>query len=207
MPRPRSLTESAIAEAALAIIDNDGTAQLSMRAVAEALGVGTMSLYRYVRDRDQLEGLVVDAVLGAAIIPPPSDKPWRERIVVLAERVRHTIRAHPAVVPLLLTRRHASLASVRWGEAMLEALAAAGFAGEARAVAFRTLLSFLIGSVQVDYYGPLGGPGTASLAALPENEFPQLSQTARAARRLSPERAFREGLSLLLDGITQRVGR
>jgi len=64
MPRPRSLTQAAIAAAALAVIDRDGVAGLSMRAVAAELGTGTMSLYRYVADRDELERWVVDLVLA-----------------------------------------------------------------------------------------------------------------------------------------------
>ncbi|MFD0664655.1 TetR/AcrR family transcriptional regulator [Thermocatellispora tengchongensis] len=72
MPRPRSLTETEIAAAALAVIDRDGLDALSMRAVAKQLGTGTMSLYRYVEDRAQLETLVVDLVLGSVdyTLPP-----------------------------------------------------------------------------------------------------------------------------------------
>ena len=75
MPRPRSLTPDQIAAAALAVIDRDGLDALSMRTVARQLGIGAMSLYRYVTDRDQLEDLVVDLVLGAVDISLPSIRP------------------------------------------------------------------------------------------------------------------------------------
>jgi AcrR family transcriptional regulator len=66
VPRPRSLTPDQLAVAALAVIDRDGLAGLTMRAVATQLGVSTMGLYRYVRDRRELEALVVELVLGAS---------------------------------------------------------------------------------------------------------------------------------------------
>src|SRR5260370_32708785 len=55
----RSSTNAAIAAAALAVLDRDGVAGLSMRSVAAELRVGTMSLYRYVSDRPELERLVL----------------------------------------------------------------------------------------------------------------------------------------------------
>ncbi|MYR02034.1 helix-turn-helix domain-containing protein, partial [Streptomyces sp. SID6139] len=65
MPRPRSLSHDQLAAAALTVLDRDGLAALSMRAVAKELGMSTMALYRYVRDRDELELLVVEFVLAA----------------------------------------------------------------------------------------------------------------------------------------------
>ena len=63
MPRPRSLTPRRLAQAALGVLDRDGAAGLSMRAIATELRLSTMGLYRYVTDRDDLERLVVDLVL------------------------------------------------------------------------------------------------------------------------------------------------
>ena len=71
MPRPRSLTPDQLASAALAVLDREGLAGLSMRAVAKELGMSTMALYRYVDDREELEGLVVERVLSAVDTTPP----------------------------------------------------------------------------------------------------------------------------------------
>jgi AcrR family transcriptional regulator len=151
VPRPRSLTDAGIAAAALAVIERDGIAGLSMRAVATEMGVGTMSLYRYVDGRDQLEGLVIGLVLDAVDTRVPAGAPWEEQVTTLVGRVWEVVRAHPAVVSLLLTRRHGSEGTLRWGEAMLAALAEGGFAGEERAIAFRALLSYVLGAVQVEH--------------------------------------------------------
>ncbi|MGA6162123.1 TetR/AcrR family transcriptional regulator [Amycolatopsis magusensis] len=201
MPRPRSLTPARIATAALAVLDRDGLAALSMRAVAGELGMGTMSLYRYVEDRDQLEGLIVELVLGGIDLELPPRASWRGRLTTLAERMRAAVGGHPAVVPLLLTHRHRAPSSARWGEAVLGVLTDAGFTGKRRVVAFRVLIGYLLGALQAEHLGPLSGPGTDALAALPPAEFPWLSETARDARRLGADEEFRGGLAVVLQGM------
>lgn len=201
MPRPRSLTHDQIAAAALAVIDRDGPAGLSMRAVGSELRMSTMALYRYVRDREQLEGLVVAGVLASAELATPPEAPWTERLTLLVERVRAAVAAHPSVVPLLLLHRHDSAASLAWGEAMLGVLTEAGFSGVQRVVAFRALLSYLIGALQVEHLGPLSGTGTVAIAGLPPADYPHLAATARDARSVAPEQEFGQGLAILLRGL------
>ncbi|MGY0237069.1 TetR/AcrR family transcriptional regulator [Longispora urticae] len=200
MPRPRSLTHADIATAALAVLDRDGPAALTMRAVATELGVGTMSLYRYVTDREQVESLVVDAVLaGVDDRPPPGD--WTGRVTALCGRIRVAVGAHPAVVPLLLVHRHTSVGTVRWGESVLSVLTGAGFAGAARVTAFRSVLSYVLGALQVEHLSPLSGGGTAALARLPRSEYPTLSATAVDARDVTADQQFDVGLAALLHGL------
>ncbi|MGV0851035.1 TetR/AcrR family transcriptional regulator [Mycolicibacterium phlei] len=200
MPRPRSLTHRQIAAAALEVVDTDGLAALSMRTVARRLDIGTMSLYRYVADRDGLEALVVDHVLETVDLRVPSGSA-RHRISVLAERVRGAAVQHPAVVPLVLAHRHRTPASMRWGEVVLRVLADAGYTGKRRVYAFRALLAYVFGALEVDHYSPLAGPGTRALADLPADEFPLLSQTATAAHGISAADEFRRGLEIVLRGL------
>ncbi|HVV13172.1 TetR/AcrR family transcriptional regulator [Amycolatopsis sp.] len=200
MPRPRSLTHSQIAVAALAVLDRDGLDGLSMRAVAKELGVGTMSLYRYVTDRGQLEGLIVDVVLRSVPLDLPAKASPHRRLVLLAERVREAVGAHSAVVSLLLTHRHLSTGSRQWGEVVLRVLADAGFTGEKRVIAFRAYLSYLMGAMRTGYFSPLSGTGTDVLTELPEDEYPVLAETARHARGITASEEFRQGLDLLLAG-------
>ena len=201
MPRPRSLSLPQVAEAALAVLDREGAAGLSMRAVAAELNLSTMGLYRYVADRDELERLVVDHVLADLDLTAPAEQPWRERLTWLVHRGRSAVMRHPAAIPLLLTHRQDSLHSLRWGESMLGVLAEAGFQDIERAVAFRALLSYLFGALQVQSHGPLGGAGTAVLAELPLDRFPNLARTAQAARGIDPDDEFRAGLEILLRGL------
>lgn len=208
MPRPRSLTPALLAKSALAVIERGGPSALSMRAVADELGMGTMSLYRYVQSREQLEALVIDLVLDPAQGGPELDvsraKSWIDKATELAVRAHAVATAHPALTPLLLARRHASVHSLRWGEALLGVLAEAGFAGERRAIAFRTIVAYIFGAVQLQQLARLGGKGTAAIAALPREEFPLLAETARSARKISADAEFLSGLKLVLRGITAK---
>ncbi|MGW2324864.1 TetR/AcrR family transcriptional regulator [Streptomyces sp. NPDC001700] len=202
MPRPRSLTPGQISAAALTVIDRDGLAGLSMRTVAKELGLSTMALYRYVQDRDELERLVVELVLGAVDTePPPPDEPWRERVEVMMRRLRNAVGAHPEVVPLTLAHRHRSPSVLRHAETVLAILTEAGFTGERRVIALRSLLGYVIGAIQLEHLGPLSGEGTVAVAALPPDEFPYMSETARHARSVSAEREFIGGLTVLLRGL------
>ncbi|MFC4908433.1 TetR/AcrR family transcriptional regulator C-terminal domain-containing protein [Actinomadura gamaensis] len=201
MPRPRSLTQPQLAAAALAVIDRDGLAALSMRAVAKELGMSTMALYRYVDGREELEGLVVERVLSGVDTAPPPDGPWRERLAALVERIRLAVAAHPEAIPLTPAHRHRSPALLRWSETVLGVLADAGFGGDARIIALRGVTAYIIGAIQLEHLGPLSGPGTDVIAALPDDEFPRMAAAGRRAREISSHEEFRRGLDLILDGI------
>lgn len=201
MPRARSLTLTVIADAALRVLDAEGVAGLSMRTVAGELGIGTMSLYRYVSDRDQLEAVIVERVLGGIDFKLTPRLRWDKRIRTLLERMRATVAEHPELIPLVVSRRHMERSSLQLGEALLEALTEAGFAGRRRAVALRALLGYTIGALQFQHLGPLAGPGTQQIAKLPEAQYPLLAETARSAQQLSAEEEFRGGLDLLLRGL------
>lgn len=206
MPRPRSLTLPTIADAALHVLSAEGSAGLSMRSVANELGVGTMSLYRYVSDREQLEAAVVERVLAQVDLKVDPRMRWDKRIRVLLERVHSAVAEHPAVVPLLVSRRHLERGSLQLGEALLGALSETGLNGKRRVIALRALLSYTIGALQFQRWGPLAGPGTHQLAQLPEAHYPLLAETARQAQQLSAFEEFRGGLELLVRGLRGRRG-
>jgi AcrR family transcriptional regulator len=204
MPKPRSLSPDHLAAAALTVIERDGAFGLSMRTVAQELGVGTMSLYRYVQSRKQLEALVVDLVLKDLDLDVTRQRTWIDKATALAQRAHAVATAHPAVARLLLARRHASIHSLRWGETLLAVLADAGFTGQRRAIAFRSIVAYVFGAVQLQQLGPLDGKGTEAIAALPRQDFPLLAETARSARRISPDIEFLSGLKLVLGGIAAK---
>lgn len=201
MPRPRSLTPDAVAAAALAVLDRGGLGSLSMRNVARELGVSTMALYKYVTDRAELEQLIVEAVLSPVVVDVPGQTPWNERVALLVERVRDAAGAHPEAVPLLLTHRHTSHRTLQWIEAMLGVLTDAGFTDTGRVIAQRTLVNYLVGTIQADHLGSLAGAGTGAMTALPASEFPHLVRTARTARDVEPDEEFRRGLTILIEGL------
>ncbi|WP_280494799.1 TetR/AcrR family transcriptional regulator [Nocardia farcinica] len=201
MPRPRSLTGADLVRAALAVIDRDGLSALTMRAVAKELGMATMALYRYVPDRDGLERLIVDSLFESVDVCVPADTPWRERVILLLDRLRAAVAAHPETVPLLLAHRQSSPTSLRWMEAMLGVLTEAGFDGAERVIAQRTLVAFLLGFLQNEHYASVRGRGTAVIAELPEADYPHLTATARTALRIAPDEEFRGGAQIVLRGL------
>src|SRR5438874_1240559 len=71
-----TLTHPQIAEAAVALADAEGLAAVSMRRLAEQLGVSTMALYRYVANKDELLELMIDAVGDGVWLEVPTA--WRE---------------------------------------------------------------------------------------------------------------------------------
>ena len=93
--RPR-FTREQIASVALAIADAEGFEAVSMRRVAADLGAGTMSLYYYLRSKDDLVALMDDALLGESLIPDddlPDD--WRAALAAIARRTREVFLRHP----------------------------------------------------------------------------------------------------------------
>jgi AcrR family transcriptional regulator len=201
MPRSRSLTTDTIAAAAIAVVDRDGYATLSMRTVARELGMSTMALYRYLDDRGELERLIVDHMWAPVSVDVPADGPWNGQITILTGRVRDTAKAHPETVPLLLRHRHSSRRSLEWIEAMLGVLTGAGFTSSARVIAQRTIVNYLVGAIQAERLAALDGAGTTAMAALPRTEFPHLHDIARTAGKLTPDTEFRRGLAIILKGL------
>lgn len=94
--KPR-FTRDDIAEAAIRIADAEGFDAVSMRRIAAELDAGTMTLYHYIRTKDELFSLIIDAFMGEVILPADSDLPssWRAAMTVIARRSRDAIRRHP----------------------------------------------------------------------------------------------------------------
>jgi DNA-binding transcriptional regulator YhcF (GntR family) len=84
----------AIVAAGIAVADAEGLAALSMRRVAAELGAAPMSLYRHVRDKDELVLQMMDTAISQVTLPePPAD--WREGLEIAARALWTTFRRHP----------------------------------------------------------------------------------------------------------------
>jgi AcrR family transcriptional regulator len=94
--RPR-FTREEITRTAMRIADTDGFDGLSMRRLAAELDAGTMTLYHYVRTKDEVLSLVVDAVMGEVVLGPDEPVPahWRAAVTTIARRTRAAILRHP----------------------------------------------------------------------------------------------------------------
>jgi AcrR family transcriptional regulator len=92
--RRPSLSRQRIAATGLRIATEEGFEALSMRHVAAALGTGAMTLYNYVRTKDELLALMHDELMAQILVP---DLPthWREALTAIARRSREVLIRHP----------------------------------------------------------------------------------------------------------------
>jgi AcrR family transcriptional regulator len=162
-----------ILDQALALVDEHGLAAMSMRAVAERVGLTSMALYPYVGGKDALLDGLVDLLhieLGAACAQLDVDPPaveWQHRLRALGRAVRGLAHAHPGAFPLLLNRP-AAAASASWLTAALRGvLHDAGVGPQDVPRLARMICAFLLGYGTGEVTGGL--PATA--AADPSSEF------------------------------------
>lgn len=208
MGRPPKFTREQVQAAALAIVDQQGVAALTMRALATSLGTGPMTLYNHVTDREHLDVLVVDAVVSQVRWTLTAHADWPDDVRTIATALWQVLRAHPHVVPLVAARRSRSPAMLGVVEALLGALARSGRSDADLLVAFRAVTALVMGFAQVELAGPLslgnGDPAELVIARfrrLPAADYPRLIEIAVAASSSDPEVEFREGLALLLNGL------
>jgi AcrR family transcriptional regulator len=201
-------TTDEIAAAALGIVDEAGLGALSMRSLAAALGTGPMTLYNYVRDKEGLEELVVSAVVAEVQVPGAGGD-WQQDVYAIAEAMWRGIRAHPAAIPLVLTRRTSSATGFAAVDALIAGLGRAGLDDRDRLAAFHAVLGLVVGAAQAELAGPLtrgrdAADAAARIGSVAGSTFSHVDALSRVAMQTSVEEDFERGLKMLLDGIASR---
>jgi hypothetical protein len=159
-----------------------------------------MTLYNYVADKEGLEELVVAAIVAEVLLPDPTDD-WQHDAYAIASAMWSSVRAHPAAIPLVLTRRMSSATGFAAADALIAALTRAGLDDRDRLSAFHALLGFVTGAAQADLAGPLVAARIGSVAG---SDFPNVEALSEVAKRTTVEEDFDRGLRMLLDGIATR---
>lgn len=144
VPRPALISREDILAVTLGLADEQGLAAVTMRAVAARLGVTAMSLYRHVRDKDDLLDGLVERLL-ADLVLPDDRLPPEERLHELATSLRQTAARHPAAFPLLLGRPVATEAALAVREVGYKALRETGVPDELLPRVERLISTFVIG--------------------------------------------------------------
>jgi AcrR family transcriptional regulator len=201
-------TTDEIAAAALAIVDEAGLAALSMRALAAALGTGPMTMYNYVAGKEGLEGLVVAAVVADVSVPAPT-KDWQHDVHAIATQMWLGVRAHPAAIPLVLTRRMASATGFAIVDALVAALGRAKLTERDTLAAFHAVFALVTGAAQAELAGPMTGgaaEAAARIGAVAGADYPHIAALSKVASTTSVVDDFDGGLRMLLDGIASRGG-
>ena len=202
------LTRERIARAGLALADRDGVDGLSMRRLAEKLGVGTMTLYGHFRDKQDLLDAVNDAAIAEAEIPRLRGS-WRQRIQQLIAHSRELFSRHPCVVEIWARQPVLGTGALRWVEAGLETLEDAGFEPEEAVKAFRLLVVYTYGFTL--FSRPRADTAArektrAALASLSGELYPRLREAAAPfAAAMASDEAFAFGLDRILDGFEAQL--
>lgn len=103
-PKP-GLSVERVVRAAIEVADAEGLSALSMRRVAERIGLSTMSVYTYVPGKGELIDLMLDEVMGEAIGPDETGGGWREELELVARRNRELYHRHPWVLQVAMMSR------------------------------------------------------------------------------------------------------
>jgi AcrR family transcriptional regulator len=208
--RPRLTRERVVTEA-LAVIAEDGVPALTMRSLAARLGVVPGAVYHHVRNKEQLQDLLLDGVLAEVEFDLGSSLHWTEQLKVLAHRLRRVLEAHPGVAGILKTRDPLGPHSLALAEAFLSPLLATGFADREAGLAFFLLVDYTIG------FAVSGTPTSVNeqrvrdpavraqlhqfFRSLPPDRFPALVAVGEHVWVDNRDERFTAGLDVLMAGL------
>jgi TetR/AcrR family tetracycline transcriptional repressor len=146
VPR-NTLSRAAVVKAALDLIDAEGLEALTMPKLAQRLGVGTMSLYRHVRDKDDLIDAVAEHVMGDIRVPGGAPDDWQGRVVGYVRLLRNAAIAHPALSRIVSDRGLTNGPVFDQLEDAHRILLAAGFSDSDAVRTVYSLLTYVLGFV------------------------------------------------------------
>jgi AcrR family transcriptional regulator len=221
-PRQK-VTVDQVVDSAIAIADDEGLDALSMRSVAERLGIGAMSLYTYVESKSQLIELMVDQVTAELPTEVDTTVSWRERLERMARLSWHHYRGHPWLLLIDTTRAPLGPGISRRYEYQLQCIEGIGL-GDLDMDAVITLLTgFVAGAARAAIDTERGRASGQTDEEWWEANLPVLERAMRdedypVAGRVGttvgqayglgdPEISFEFGLARLLDGVEAYVAR
>jgi AcrR family transcriptional regulator len=213
----RGLTLEAIVAAGIEVAAADGVGALSMARIAKQLGVGTMSLYRYVAAKDELLTLMVDTALGP---PPPLPQPggWRAGLTAWCDGLRDVYRLHTWSLRVPISGPPLGPNNVAWLDRALDALTETPLREQDKLSCVLVLSGFVRNDATLTADFAAGSdneavmPGYGALVAqiTSAEEFPSLHR-AIASGALDDEDdldiEYLFGLARILDGIAELVSR
>jgi len=196
----RGLDRQSVIDEALQILDAEGRPALTMRRLAEALGVEAASLYAHVGSKEDLVDAVLDQVLDAIPLPEPGPDP-RAQLIAGFMSYRAGLLAHPAVVPMINERARTSPSQVRLITRSIELLEESGLSTRAAVDAQVTIVAFVLGFILQE----VGRSAAAPREVLEASPVLRRALTTLAER--SVDDRFAVGIELILDGVDAGRGR
>jgi AcrR family transcriptional regulator len=167
-----------------------------MRRVAQELRVGTMSLYYYVKTKDDLIAVMDDALMGEALLPK-LPKGWQRAILEIAKRTHAIFIRHPWALAAMLTAPP-GLNAMRHMEQCLEALARTSMTGKQKIALLATVDDFVFGNALRETAGDAAIDTKFATDQLATGAFPRLAEVFGGGRLDSSKDRFERGLLALL---------
>ena len=215
-----SSTTRRIVTAALAILDAEGMAGVTMRRLAEALDTAPGSLYVYVANREELLQLVYDRVLGEIALPPAdaSEGDWRETLIELVLDAAAVLGRHRGIAGAALGTIPTGPHALRLTDAILGLLLAAGLDHLTAAWAVDLLLLYVTSSAvehsvharkmtagqsAEDYVGAVRD----TYLSLPPGAYPNISAIGETLTAGDGDQRVRWSVEVLLNGILATAAR
>ncbi|MCP3936478.1 MAG: TetR/AcrR family transcriptional regulator [Actinomycetia bacterium] len=205
------LNKQLVLEGAIDLADQTGIEALTIRRLAEFLGVKPMSLYHHVPSKDEIVDGMVDIVF-TQIDLPPDDLAWRDAMKQRCVSARQVLNRHPWAPPLMESRTNPGPASLRHHDAVIRCLLKGGLSFELTAHAYAIIDSYVYGFALQEAHLPFGGGEEISglaeeiMSALPIGQYPHLAEfTTNVALKpgYSFGASFEFGLDLILEGLTR----
>jgi len=207
------LSRERILNAAVAIADAGGVGSLTMRSLAQELGVKPMAVYHHVAGKDDILDGIVDLVFSQIELPSPGGD-WREEMRRRAASARRVLGRHPWAIGLLESRTTPGPATLRHHDATIGTLRGAGFSVELTAHAFALLDSYVYGFAVQEAALPFQRPDGAGevteeiMRGFSPDEYPHLVELA-AEHILRPGYDFADefefGLGVVLDALARWI--
>src|ERR1700689_3590760 len=191
------LNRQKIASVALAIADQEGFEAVSMRRVAEELKVGTMSLYYYVKTKDDLIAAMDDALMGEALLPS-LPKNWKRALLAIAKRTHAIFIRHPWALVAMLSAPP-GLNAMRHMEQCLEALAETSMTSKEKLTLLAIVDDFVFGHALREAASEKAVDMEFAAEQIAKGHFPRIAEVFRGGRIEIGKDRFQEGLRLLLE--------
>lgn len=216
------LTLDAIVAMGIELADDVGIANLSMRKLADRLGVGAMTLYAHLPGRAELIELMVDSALGEVDYPTvPSPADWRAALTTVADANRRLLTRHRWLIDVDTSRPPLGPGTIAKYDAELHTLVGTGLDDVEIDQALTLVLEHVRSSTRqvVSAAAPEVGDGDWWDRAGPVLDgvldaaaYPLASRVGQAAGETygaaaDPERAYTFGLRTILDGIEALIAR
>jgi TetR/AcrR family transcriptional regulator, tetracycline repressor protein len=211
------LSKRAVVDRALKLADADGLDALTIRKLAQDLGVTPMALYWHFRSKEDLLEGVSEQVWSEIEVRVDASVPWWAQLQGGLESLIRVLRAHPSAPRLLLEHEKRNEPALRATEAVLDILLGAGFDPQhAAEIARSTLWTGIMLVMSESGYHPDKSPDERAefqrrneiyLAMLPAARYPRLAQCAAPMSDCDPDFHYRLGVEMFIAGVRAIAGR